>query len=149
LYCCLVQYYYYTVFNLWRCNSGLYILWLFFCLGQNKWLNGQALIHDHTCNPFCTNSTTGKFWVGSVNLFYVSDQMSGKPSRKLTFVLLFGPILLLYCLQSLVFAHTYCTCRCSVRWYRACILWMVLKMNKGKILFWKFSKLKFIPIPSK
>ena len=38
---------------------------------------------------------TGKFWVGSVKLFYVSDQMSGKPSRKLTFVLLFGPILLL------------------------------------------------------
>jgi hypothetical protein len=30
--------------------------------------------------------TTGKFWVGSVNLFNVSDQMSGKPSRKLTFV---------------------------------------------------------------
>ena len=31
--------------------------------------------------------TTGKFRVGSVNLFnYVSDQMSGKPSRKLTFV---------------------------------------------------------------
>jgi hypothetical protein len=26
---------------------------------------------------------------------------------------------------------------------------MVLKMNKGKILFRKVSKLKFIPIPSK
>ena len=38
---------------------------------------------------------------------------------------------------------------CNVRWYRACILWMVLKMNKGKILFWKFSKLKFIPIQNK
>ena len=24
-------------------------------LEQNKWLNGQALIHDHTCKPFCTN----------------------------------------------------------------------------------------------
>ena len=28
-------------------------------LGQNKWLNGQTLmIHDHTCNPFGTNSKT-------------------------------------------------------------------------------------------
>jgi hypothetical protein len=37
-------------------------------------------------------------------------------SRKLTFVLLFGPILLLYCLGTGVrasgeFAHTYCTCQ--------------------------------------
>ena len=30
-----------------------------------------------------------------MNLFNVSDQVSDKPSRKLTFVLLFGPILLL------------------------------------------------------
>ena len=48
---------------------------------------------------------TGKFWVGSVNLFYVSDHMSGKPSRKLTFVLLLGPILLLYCLGTDVRAY--------------------------------------------
>jgi hypothetical protein len=40
-----------------------------------------------------------------VNLFYVSDQMSGKPSRKLTFVLLFGPILFVYCLGTGVRAY--------------------------------------------
>ena len=42
--------------KLWRCNSALFILWLYFCLGQNKWVNGQTLIHDHICKPFCTNS---------------------------------------------------------------------------------------------
>ena len=30
-------------------------------LGQNKWLNGQALIHDHACKPFCTNSKKLEF----------------------------------------------------------------------------------------
>jgi hypothetical protein len=53
------------------------------------------------------------------------------------------PLFILRTIQSM-----YAQC-CNVRWYRAYILWMVLKMNKGKILFWKFSKLKFIPIPSK
>jgi hypothetical protein len=46
-----------------------------------------------------------------VNLFTVSDQMSGKPSRKLTFVfLLFGPILLLT-LSDLAYACTGSACR--------------------------------------
>jgi len=40
-----------------------------------------------------------------VNLFNVSDQVSDKPSRKLTFVLLFGPILLLT-LSNLAYACT-------------------------------------------
>ena len=40
-----------------------------------------------------------------MNLFNVSDQVSDKPSRKLTFVLLFGPILLLT-LSNLAYACT-------------------------------------------
>jgi hypothetical protein len=35
----------------------------------------------------------------------VSDQLSGKPSRKLTFVLLFGPILLLTLSDLLMLVH--------------------------------------------
>jgi hypothetical protein len=45
-----------------------------------------------------------------LNLFNVSDQVSGKPSGKLTSVLLFGPILLLT-LSDLAYACTGSACR--------------------------------------
>ena len=53
-------------------------------------------------------NTTGGQNLKEFNI--VSDQMSGKPSRKLTFVFLFGSILLLT-LSDLAYACTGSACR--------------------------------------